>query len=475
VTASGAALFVGIDLGTGGVRALAVSGAGQVAASASGPADARDAVSWWEGTRGALRELVSALGRDAALVQAICVDGTSGTVVGVDAHGDPTTSVMAYDDLRATEEAAELVELARERAFLAPTASTSLARIRWLERHEPDAFVRTQRFLHQSELVTARLLGAVGPSDASNALKAGFDPASMRWPEWLEAVPELRARLPEVVSSGTVLGELPASVAGDLGLPHDVGVVAGMTDGTAGFLASGARRAGDDSTTLGATLVFKRLAREHLKDPAGLLYSHRLPDGSWLPGAASNTGAAWTASAGGGGDLARLDAAALAYLPCEHLAYPLRASGERFPFSAPGARGFCEPPTEDPVVRHAAHLQGTALLERLAYEVLDGVVPASGEVYTTGGGSRSDVWTQLRADVTGRTYHRPAVPESAFGSAVLAAAAVVHGGLWPAVDAMVAIERTFRPDPARHERLSTYHRRFRAALERRGYRSLPTP
>ena len=71
-------------------------------------------------------------------------------------------------------------------------------------------------------------------------------------------------------------------------------------------------------------------------------------------------------------------------------------------------------------------------MERLGYAVLDRIVggEAGRPVFATGGGSRSDVWMQLRSDVTGRPYHRPAYPESAFGSAVLAAGAVLHDDVW---------------------------------------------
>ena len=96
-------------------------------------------------------------------------------------------------------------------------------------------------------------------------------------------------------------------------------------------------------------------------------------------------------------------------------------------------------------------------------------MPNGKVVYATGGGARSDVWSQLRADVTGRTLHRPACPESAFGSAVLAAAGAFGTDLFEAGRQRVRIERTFTPDPGRRAAYDEAFARFRRRLEERGY------
>jgi len=117
-------------------------------------------------------------------------------------------------------------------------------------------------------------------------------------------------------------------------------------------------------------------------------------------------------------------------------------------------------------------LQGVALVERLCYESLGKACgireeQARAPIFATGGGARSDIWMQLRADVTGRVYHRPACPESAFGAAILAAAPD-HADLPSAVRAMVRIERTFEPNGATRERYDAIHERFKLELIRRG-------
>ena len=144
--------------------------------------------------------------------------------------------------------------------------------------------------------------------------------------------------------------------------------------------------------------------------------------------------------------------------------------GERFPFLASGARSFCHPPTNDPVRRYAANLQGTAFLERLSYQVLDRATGVAGtDIHATGGARRSDIWLQLRADVNGRVIHRPDCAESAFGSAVMAASAMWHDDVWSASRMMVRTARSFEPDRFRSNQFEERFEQFRQALAERGY------
>ena len=120
--------------------------------------------------------------------------------------------------------------------------------------------------------------------------------------------------------------------------------------------------------------------------------------------------------------------------------------------------------------RRAAYLQGVALLERLGYEVLEQATGhRGGEVYATGGGSRSDVWMQLRADVTGRVLHRPKMPESAMGAAILAAAGTIYKDVWEAAGSMVRHTGTFKPNPANRAAYDALYDTFLDHLVNRGY------
>ena len=477
-------LVIGIDVGTGGVRALAVTSDGEVVAAAGHAIERRsgalpdewheqDPESWWVAAVASLRAVAGQLGRRAEAVAALAVDGTSGTLICLDPQGRAVRPAIMYNDPRSLREAEELSQVAGEhcrRHGYRIAASFAAARVIWLLRHEPETIARTRWFGHQSDYINGRLTGHCGISDYSNALKTGFDLHDERWPEWWNGYGGVLERLPEIVAPGTAIGELSQSAAEELGLLMGTPVVSGATDGTAGFLASGARKPGDDNTTLGTTLVFKRVVERPTSDPQELIYAHKLPGELWLPGAASNTGAEWIGVLFGAEDPGALDRRASRFLPSDHLAYPLVRTGERFPFAAPQAKGFCEPEPADELHRYAANLQGVALTERLAYDVLDtATAVAGGDIYATGGGANSAEWLQVRADVTGRAIHRPECPESAFGSAVLAASAVLYDDLWAAAAAMVRVERSFAPDEGRRAVYDERYWAFRKLLAQRGY------
>ncbi len=462
-------LVLGLDLGTGGARALVVRAAGarsgEVVGEGAAPFASRrtpeggheqDPRAWLAAARRAVGEAATRAA-GAGRVRALCVDGTSGSVVGVDADRRPVTAGLMYDDARGAPLAAELEARTGERLG----ARGALLRLAWLEREHPAELARAAHLVHQADLVAADLRGAAPVSDWGNALKTGFDAARERWLPGLDALEALRARLPEVVAPGSVLGPLSGEAAEELGLPADALVVAGCTDGTAGFLASGAGAPGEDAVTLGTTLVLKRVAVREVTAPG--LYSHRLPGGLWLPGAACGGGGGWVREAFGGEDLAALDAAAERHLPCAQLVYPGRVR-ERFPFATEAAVDLGTPLPGERAERFAALLQGTALLERLALERLDELCgPAVGPVRTTGGGASSDTWTQLRADVVGRPYERPERADAALGAAVLAASAVVHGSLAEAGRALVRVGRRFEP---REERAAPLDEAFAAFVAR---------
>lgn len=153
-------------------------------------------------------------------------------------------------------------------------------------------------------------------------------------------------------------------------VPVGTPVVAGMTDGCAAQIASGALREGSWNSVLGTTLVLKGAASQPVRDPSGVVYNHRAPDGSWLPGGASSVGAGALAAYFPDASPAAMDQAAQAFEPASVLAYPLTSPGERFPFLAPDATAFVlgEPASDADL--WAALLQGVALTERLCLDYL---------------------------------------------------------------------------------------------------------
>ncbi|MFG2091525.1 MULTISPECIES: FGGY-family carbohydrate kinase [unclassified Spirillospora] len=470
-------LWVGVDVGTQGVRTLAVTADGRVAGRGSAPLTGRrDGVrheqrpgDWWEAVTLATREAL----RDSApeAVRGLAVCATSGTVLLTDPDGRPLTGGIMYDDARASAEA-RLAQSAGaplwDRLGHRIQPSWALAKVLWLARDRPGVLSRA-RIAHQADLVTGRLVGEPVATDSSHALKTGYDLLGERWPRDLHDRLGLPATLfPEVVRPGTVLGEVGAEAAGQTGLKAGTPVIAGMTDGCAAQLGSGTLRPGRWNSVLGTTLVLKGVTASPVRDPAGVMYSHRAPDGAWLPGGASSVGAGVFA---GVADLERLDGLAARHEPAGAVAYPLVSPGERFPFLAPQAEGFMLGTPRGEGDRHAALLQGVALVERLALAYVRRLGAAvEGPVTFTGGAVRSDYWTRLRADVLGRPARIPEHADAALGMAVLAAYGTMPGRSPAGVaESMVRIRTVVEPRPGMTERFDAPFGQLVDELEKRGW------
>jgi sugar (pentulose or hexulose) kinase len=374
----------------------------------------------------------------------------------VDGAGEPVTAGLMYDDGRAAEQARRL----------GLATSWALPKLHWLLEREPAATAPGVRVAHQPDLVARGLAGHAVASDESHALKSGYDAERGCFAD----PGDLSDLLPDVVAPGTRLGEVCAAAAAQTGLPAGAAIVAGMTDGCAAQIAAGALRPGDWNSVLGTTLVLKGCSRERIEDRAHGVYSHRSPDGGWLPGGASSSGAGVLTATFPGRDLDELGERAAAHERTTVLAYPLVSRGERFPFAAPGAQAFMLGEPEGDGEHAAALMQGLALVERLCFERLARLgAPAGGELSLTGGATRNRAWCQLRADALGRPVRLPESSESAFGMAVLAAASDMGEHV---ADAAARMSRTLAvvdPRASMRAHLDEQYARFVGELGRRGW------
>jgi sugar (pentulose or hexulose) kinase len=243
-----------------------------------------------------------------------------------------------------------------------------------------------------------------------------------------------------------------------------------MTDGCAGQIAAGALRPGDCNSVLGTTLVLKGCSREPIEDRAHGIYSHRAPDGGWLPGGASSSGAGALTAAFPGRDLDALGEQAAAHERTRVLAYPLVSRGERFPFAAPDAEAFTLGTPDGDGERAAALMQGLALVERLCLEQLERLgARCDGELSLTGGATRNARWCQLRADALGRPARLPEQTESAFGMAILATAATRGERVAGAARRMSRTQAVFEPRAAPAAHLGEQFERLVGEFVRRGW------
>jgi sugar (pentulose or hexulose) kinase len=474
------AYFIGIDIGTQGARVVMLDERGQtvgaqeeVFAAEGNFREEQSPSGWWTSCLQSLRALcreASAVA-DLTKVKAVAVTSTSGTIIPLDRHNEPLHGAIMYSDPRSGDEALLCKKAAAgSRTFVAFNASCGLPKMLWFLNHYPERIPEIGTFIHAADFITGQLSGRFDVTDYTNALKSGFDIERLQWPSFLTSALPLQAQwLQQVVPSGTPVGVLRPGLAAELGLPPGVTVTSGMTDGCASQVASGAVNLGDWNTTIGTTLVVKGVTTKEVKDPTGALYCHRHPDGYWMPGGASNTGADWVSRLFGGADLGALAAAAARLLPTGHLAWPLLQGGERFPFVAPGARGFA-PEGVDDTTLFTAYMEGVAYIERYAYERIRLL---SGErveqVFTAGGGSSSDTWLTIRSSVLNLPVRKMKNVSGAAGAAVLAASRTHYTSLGEAAHAMVQPEKTVVPEKALAARYDGHYHEFVNTLKQKGY------
>ena len=416
-------VVLGVDVGTSGVRVAAVDDALSVRAMASAPMavpvqDAgrirQDPRVWWDATRAAL----SRLDLSGVRVRAVAVDGTSGTIVGIDADGVPTGPASMYSDI-ASDAATGVVDAVAPRATAARGRTSPLARA--MDLGGP-------RVLHQADWIAGRFSGRFDVTDENNALKSGYDPVTRAWPSWIDDTGFRRARFPTVVPAGTAIATIHRDAARQLGLPPDVTVVAGTTDGCAAFLASGAAGPGDGVTSLGTTLTVKLLSSAPVFAPEHGVYSHRIGD-KWLAGGASNAGGAVVARYFSRDDLDRLTPLLDPDVPTGLDYYPLVAPGERFPVNDPALAPRLDPRPDDERLFLQGLLEGIAAIEARGYRTLAalGASPLS-SIRTTGGGAANAAWTTIRLRQLG-VPGRPSLSEhAAVGTARLAWRGIGHAG-----------------------------------------------
>jgi len=474
-------LFVGLDVGTQGARAVACDPAGRAVAEASASFAHKPAApkrgwheqqpqDWWDAAVACLQAIadqVEAAGYPRDALARLAVTSTSGTVVLLDEVGRSVRAAIMYNDNRAAAEARRINDAATvfvEKLGYRFSASFALPKVLWLAEHEPESFEAASRVGHAADFVVGRLTGHYDVSDTSNVLKTGYDLLEGRWPAFVSRDLGLPlGKLPRVVRPGEPVGHVTTEIADLIGLSRTALIVAGATDGTAAFLASGACQVGQWCSTLGTTLVLRGVSRDLLRDPLGRIYCHAHPEGHWLPGAASSVGGECLEVHFKSRDLSALDAKVDRHVPNKLLIYPLVRRGERFPFVDPKAEGFVHGKPRSRAQLYAAYLEAVGFVERWGLDIVAELgATIADPIFASGGAVASDAWLQLRADILDRPIRVAANAHSAKGAALLAAASASES-LGQAVERMVHFEKTIEPRPALRSYFDDKYARFRQA------------
>ena len=416
--------FLGIDLGTSGIRAILIDAAERILAEArtdlplplrQGNAIEQDPQLWWQG----VNDVMQRLGDNTSLnsVCALSVDGTSSTLLLTDKAGHPLHAALMYNDSRAQNQLSRLKQVAPAGSPV-HSASSGLAKLLWLS-EQP--FARQARYaLHQADWIAGKLAGRYGFSDPNNSLKTGYDAQLGCWPTWLQQLPLASNWLPDVYPQASMVACIDPALADRFGLPQHTQIIAGTTDSTASFLATGANQVGEAVTALGSTLVLKIISAQPVTDMRYGIYSQPLGN-NWLVGGASNSGGAVLQHFFSNDQMSVLEQQLQPDSPTGLDYYPLLTQGERFPINAAELSPRLSPRPDAEWEFFQAMLEGIAAIEKLGYERLaECGAPWPTSIRTTGGGSKNLAWTKIRARLLNVPMQATDHSEAAFGSARLA-------------------------------------------------------
>jgi xylulokinase len=481
---TGPGVYLGVDIGTSGCRTIAVDATGRTLAVADRsyalrtPAPGhveQDPSDWVGGACATLAEVCGSGAFDPAAVRGIGVDGQSWACVPVDETGAVLANTPIWMDVRAQDlcdavldrvPAGRILAVAGNR--LSPSYST--AKMLWFQQYRPEVYRRARWFLQSNSLVVMALTGvasqdhsqgygwhfidvATGRVDAALAAELGCDPS----------------RVPEPVEPTAVVGTVTADASRITGVPEGTPVVAGGLDAACGTLGAGVFRPGQTQEQGGQAGGMSIAMDAPVADERLILSRHVVP-GSWLlqggtvAGSASLAwlariaGAAEQQAAGTSGRGLYEEVSALAATAppgSGGLVFLPYLSGERSPLWDADARGAFVGLHlgTDRAHLYRAVMEGVAMALRHNLEVAGAAGAHVAELMAIGGATRSPVWMQIKADVTGVPLVVSANPDATpLGAAMLAAIGTGGASVEDLAATWVQRAAGYQPDPANRAR-----------------------
>ena len=488
-----AAVFLGLDVGTSGVKAILVTEQGDVVATATtaltlstpqpGWAE-QDPAAWWDASVAAIHAVRRA--RPDASIAAIGISGQMHSSVFLDRAGEVIRPALLWCDGRTTAECAEITERVGGEARLRDLTCNpalegfTLPKVLWLRTHEPASYARLATVMLPKDYIRYRLTGvlATDPSDASATLM--YDTANLRWSEEiLAAVGVSRSVVPDVGGSSEVLGRVTTDAAAVTGIASGTPVVGGGADNACGAAGVGVIAPGEVVSSWGTSGTVLAPMREPRVDPAlrAHTFCHVVPGMWYMMGVVLSAGGAFAwyrdqfarELAGMRDADALLDAEAASVPPgAGGVTFLPYLQGERTPLRDAAARGaflgLSLAHTRAHMTR--AVLEGVTFALRDSLTILQDLGLAPSQLLLTGGGAKSAFLRQLQAEVFGlpvSTVNREEGP--AYGAALLAA---VGAGAFPdvarAARATLMRSPSQPPAPGTHAIYDGPYRRYRDSV-----------
>ncbi|HUN83619.1 MAG TPA: xylulokinase [Terracidiphilus sp.] len=464
--------FLGMDVGTGGTRAVLVDGNGKLISSASSEHAAfradhpgwaeQDPEDWWRASQDAIRFALAAAPEPHEPIAAIGLTGQMHGAVMLDEEGRVLRPSLIWCDTRTQPECDWLHEKIGYEKLIELTCNPALpnftlTKLLWVKKHEPEVFEKTRHILCPKDYVRYRLTGefAIDVQEASGTLL--LDVTHRRWSrEVAEAAGIPESWLPKVYESPEVCARISETASGLTGLPAGTPVVAGAGDQGAGAVGMGILQPGSVSATIGTSGVVFAATALPTRDPRGRLHTfcHAVP-GVWhVMGVTQSAGLSlrWlkeTFFAGQDYDTMSEGAASVP-VGSAGLMWAPYLLGERTPHLDPEVRAVFACISAGHTAAHFVR----AVLEGVAYSLEDTLtlfaelgIPVTA-IRLGGGGARGSLWRRIQAGIYGQAVEILTAEEGgAFGAALLAG---VGAGHWANLNQACgeAIEVAERIDPA---------------------------
>ncbi len=486
-------LLLGIDIGTSSCKVAVFTPEGEVVTAKNAEYEVyrphpgwaeQDPEDWVRGVYDCIKQIFSDTDVRAEEIKGIGVDGQGWAAVAIDRDGKVLINTPIWMDMRAQDICDRLnKEIGEDAIFelagnpLKPSYTTP--KIIWYRENHPEIYDRIDKILQCNSFLIYRLTGEIS-QDVS--MGYGLHCFNMRTAEWdgnmarALGIPE--TFLPPVFPCTAVVGGVSSEAAAVTGLKEGTPVVAGGLDAACGTLGAGVARPGETQEQGGQAGGMSICIDSYAADPRLILGYHVVPDRWLLQGGTTGGGGVMRWFEQNFADYERnngSDKSSLVQLNeiaekipagCDGMVFLPYMSGERTPIWDPDAKGvfygldFSK--TKGHFVR--ACMEGVAFALRHNLETAAAAGAGVDELKAMGGSANSLLWTQIKADVTGKRIVVPASDTATtFGAAILAGVGVgIYESCEAAVDRTVQIKRTHEPDPSKKE---AYDRAYGIYLE----------
>ena len=490
--------LIGIDIGTSGCKAALFDLDGQVLGQAEetypvyypqpGWAE-QDPDHWWTGACRALRRLLPEASVEPGRVAGIGVAGQSWSAVLIDQDGHALGRTPIWMDTRARDCCdAATARLGENRIFAvggnALNPSYTLPKLLWYQQQFPEMMDSADKVLQSNGYIVYRLTGSVSQDLSQGYGYAFFDMQKGAWDKPLAQDFGVRVSLlPDIVPCHQVVGHVTETAARQTGLLPGTPVVAGGLDAACGTLGAGVFRSGQTQEQ-GGQAGGMSICMDRMAADKRLILSRHVVPGLWLLQGGTVGGGgilrwmrdeffaqeALLAKEQHGSVYHQMDRAAEGIAAgCDGLVFLPYMAGERSPIWDPDARGVFfgldYAKTRAHMIR--AGMEGTAFALRHNCETAEAAGAAINDLHAMGGAANSEIWTQIKADVTGYTIHVPSSDTAtALGAALLAGVGTgVYDGFEQAVGKTVRIQRTHIPNSDAGKAYDKNYRIYRKLYE----------